>query len=135
MSNELRELIETGPMAHLVTTKSDGTPQVSVIWIGLDGDELVSGHMSKYAKLHNINRDPRVVLSFESPRDRRLELNPYAVLFAHARVQPSEHAWGLLNDLAKVYRHPGAQFSAPQGPGYIVRYSINRISGVGSWAS
>jgi hypothetical protein len=38
----LRDLIEAGPMAHLSTINADGSPQVSVIWIGLDGDDLVN---------------------------------------------------------------------------------------------
>ena len=55
-------------MAHLSTINADGSPQVTVIWIGLDGDDLVSGHMSWHVKLRKIERDPRVVLSFDSPR-------------------------------------------------------------------
>ncbi|HEY1716143.1 MAG TPA: pyridoxamine 5'-phosphate oxidase family protein [Solirubrobacteraceae bacterium] len=61
LSPELRQLIESGPMAHLATINTDGSPQVSVIWIGLDGEDLLSGHMAWYAKLRNIDRDPRVV--------------------------------------------------------------------------
>lgn len=68
LPRELRDLIESGPFAHLSTINADGSPQVSVIWIGLDGDDLVSGHMQWYAKLRNIERDPRVVLSFVAPR-------------------------------------------------------------------
>jgi Pyridoxamine 5'-phosphate oxidase len=82
---ELRDLIESGPMAHLCTINADGSPQVSVIWIGLDGDDLVSGHMGWYAKLRNIERDPRVVLSFDAPRVPGVFLNPYAVLHAGRR--------------------------------------------------
>ncbi|MFD1050683.1 pyridoxamine 5'-phosphate oxidase family protein [Kibdelosporangium lantanae] len=58
---ELRDLITSGPMAHLTTINRDGSPQVSVIWIGLDGDDVVSGHMTHTAKHRNIERDPRVV--------------------------------------------------------------------------
>jgi hypothetical protein len=57
-------------------------------------------------------------------------LNPYAVLYAHATVEPSDGAWDLLNRLAKVYMAPDATFPAPQGPGYLVRYAIDRIGGV-----
>jgi hypothetical protein len=59
LSWELRDLIESGPMAHLSTINADGSPQVTVIWIGLDGDNLVSAHMSRHVKLRNIERDPR----------------------------------------------------------------------------
>lgn len=77
-------------MAHLTTINADGSPQVTVIWIGLDGDDLVSGHMSWHTKLRNIERDPRVVLSFDALRAPGVFLNHYAVLRAQAKVQPSD---------------------------------------------
>lgn len=135
LPRELRDLVESGPMAHLSTINADGSPQVTVIWIGLDGDDLVSGHMVRYAKLRNIERDPRVVLSFDAPRVPGVFLNPYAVLRSRATVQPSNDAWNLLNRLAKVYLSPDSEFPAPKAPGYIVRYSVERIGGVGPWAS
>jgi PPOX class probable F420-dependent enzyme len=135
LPGELRDLVESGPMAHLSTINADGSPQVSVIWIGLDGDDLVSGHMGWYAKLRNIDRDPRVVLSFDAPRAPGVFMNPYAVVQARAAVQPSDDAWDLLNRLAKVYVSPDTEFPAPNRPGYIVRYSAERIGGVGPWAA
>ncbi len=135
LPSQLRDLIDSGPMAHLATINTDGSPQVSVIWIGRDGDELVSGHMGRYLKLRNIERDPRVVLSFDAPRAPGVFLNPYAVLRAEATIEPSEQAWNLLNRLAKVYMSSDAEFPAPKGSGYIVRYRIERIGGVGPWAS
>lgn len=130
---ELRELIETGPLAHLATINPDGSPQVTVIWVGLDGEQLVSGHMHHHKKLRNIERDPRVVLSFAAPRDRDAFLNPYAVLHATATVEPSNDAWPLLDRLAKVYLRPDSEFPEAPGPGYIVRYDIQRVGGVGPW--
>ena len=135
LAPELRELIEAGPLAHLATINADGTPQVSVIWIGLDGDDVVSGHLNWYAKLRNIDRDPRVVLSFDAPRTPGAVMNPYAVLKAEATIEPSEGTWDLLNRLAKVYMAPDAEFPAPRGPGWIIRYQVNRVGGVGPWAS
>jgi PPOX class probable F420-dependent enzyme len=122
-------------MAHLSTINPDGSPQVTVIWIGLDGDEVVSGHMGHYRKLRNIERDPRVVLSFDGTRDRETLLNPYAVLQARATVEPSDGAWDLLNRLAKVYLSADSEFPGPKGPGYIARYAIGRISGAGPWVA
>ncbi|HTK67263.1 MAG TPA: PPOX class F420-dependent oxidoreductase [Pseudonocardia sp.] len=130
---ELRDLIESGPMAHLSTINPDGSPQVTVVWIGLDGDQVVSGHMSRHAKVRNIERDPRVVLSLDAPRAPGVFLNHYAVLRAHATAEPSDDTWDLLNRLAKVYMSPEAEFPAPKGPGFIVRYSIERVGGVGPW--
>ena len=134
LSPELRALIESGPLAHLTTINPDGSPQVSVVWIGLDGDDLLSAHMSWYVKLRNIDRDPRVALSFTAPRDHRAFLNPYAVVRARATIEPSDQAWDLLDRLTKVYMTPDTEFPAPKGPGYIVRYTVERVGGVGPWA-
>jgi PPOX class probable F420-dependent enzyme len=134
LPSELRKLIESGPLVHLSTINADGGPQVSVIWVGLDGDDLVSGHMSRYAKLRNIERDPRVVLSFDAPREPGVFLNPYATLRARATIEPGG-AWDLLDRLTKVYMGPETRFPAPQAPGgYVIRYRIERIGGVGPWA-
>lgn len=132
---ELRDLIASGPMTHLSTINPDGSPQVTVIWLGVDGDDLVSGHMTWQRKLRNVERDPRVALSFDAPRAPGVFLNQYAVVRARAAIEPGEAAWDLLNRLAKVYMAPDADFPAPRGPGYLLRYSVERISGVGPWAS
>lgn len=134
LSPELRELIESGPIAHLTTINRDGSPQVTVIWIGLDGDEIVSGHMRHGQKLRNVERDPRVVLSFETARDHGAFLQAYAVLHATARVEPSDGAWHLLNRLAKVYVTPETEFPGEPRPGFILRYRVDRVGGVGPWA-
>ena len=129
----LQDLIASGPLAHLTTLNADGSPQVTVIWIGLDGGDVVSGHLGRYAKIRNIERDPRVVLSFAAPQDRTTVMNPYAVLQARATLEPGEHAWDLLDRLTTVYLSPDAAFPVPRGPGYVVRYHVERIAGVGPW--
>ncbi len=131
----LHDLITSGPLAHLSTTNADGSPQVSVIWIGVDGSQVVSGHLGYFAKLRNIERDPRVVLSFLAPRDRDVTLNPYAVLHARATLEPSDQAWDLLDRLTRVYQHPDDTFPAPRAAGWVVRYDVERVGGVGPWAS
>jgi PPOX class probable F420-dependent enzyme len=137
LPTELRQLIESGPLAHLSTVNGDGSPQVSVIWLGLDGDDLVTSHMRRQqVKLRNIERDPRVVLSFDAPRVPGVFLAHHAVIHARATIEgPSEDAWELLDRLAKVYIAPDAAFPAPRAAGYIVRYAVERVGGVGPWAA
>ena len=66
LNEAARELIESGALAHLVTINPDGSPQVAIVWVGLDGDELIAGHLAgSQQKLGNIRRDPRVAVSFE----------------------------------------------------------------------
>lgn len=132
---QLRELITSGPMVHLSTINPDGSPQVSVIWVGLDGDDLVSGHQHHGVKVRNMERDPRVVLSFDAPRVPGQFLAENAVLRANAVVEPTDQAWDLLDRLSRVYIGPEATFPVERRPGYVVRYKIQRIGGVGPWAS
>jgi PPOX class probable F420-dependent enzyme len=133
LPDSLRDLIASGPMAHLSTINADGSPQVTVIWVGLDGDDLVSGHQHHGVKVRNMERDPRVVLSFDAPRVPGAFLNDYAVLKATAEVEPTDQAWDLLDRLTKVYIGPEATFPVERRPGYIVRYRVQRIGGVGPW--
>src|SRR5438105_15652624 len=57
------ELVATGPLAHLTTVNPDGSPQVTVVWVGIDNDEFVMGHLGMWKKVQNLRRDPRVALS------------------------------------------------------------------------
>jgi len=72
---------------HLVTINPDGSPQVSVVWVGLDGDEIVSGHLPYHRKLRNIERDPRVSMSIEAPTLNRIGLREYLVVHGRGRVE------------------------------------------------
>ena len=130
---ELRELVGSRPMAHVTTLNADGSPQVSVVWVGLDGDDLVTGHLHHGLKLRNLERDPRAVVSMDAPREPGVFLNPHAVVHTSATVEPTDHAWDLLDRLAKVYVGPETTFPAPRRPGYIIRYRVERIGGVGPW--
>ena len=129
---ELRDLIESGPLAHLSTINADGSPQVTVIWIGLTGMIWSAVTCRRYAKLRNIERDPRVVLSFDAPREPGVFMNPYAVLRARAAAAPSDAAWDLLNRLAKVYVSPDTEFR-PGGPAISCVTPSSASGGVGPW--
>jgi PPOX class probable F420-dependent enzyme len=131
---EARVILETGRLAHFVTLNPDGTPQVSCIWVGLDGDEIVSGHLPRNQKVKNVERDPRVVISMEGADDSELGLREYIVVRGLARVQEGGAA-ELLQRLAHVYLGPDVKFPPMDDPppGYVIRTTPERIGGVGPW--
>jgi PPOX class probable F420-dependent enzyme len=132
-----RELIDSGRLAHLVTVGPDGLPQISCIWVGLDGDEIVSGHLAGgQAKLRNVRADPRVALSIESPERNEIGLQRYLVVHGTARVQEGG-APELLQRLAYRYIGPDVVFPAMTDPppGHVLRITVERVGGVGPWAS
>jgi PPOX class probable F420-dependent enzyme len=133
----LRELIEQGPLAHLTTLNSDGSPQVTVIWVGIENEELVIGHLNLHHKIKNIRRDPRVALSFLSDKTNAQGLREYAVIYGNARVTEGA-AVPLLQRLAPIYLGPKADFPPPSMrniPGYVTRITPIRFGGIGPWAS
>jgi PPOX class probable F420-dependent enzyme len=81
-----RNLLESDALVHLVTLNADGSPQLSCVWVGLDGDDIVSGHMDPRQKLRNVRRDPRVVLSVEGPNINQVGLREYLVVHGSGRV-------------------------------------------------
>lgn len=131
----LRELIESGPLAHLVTLNPDGSPQVTIVWIGIEGDEIVCGHLSRHRKVENILRDPRVALSLESPVSNAIGMRNYAVVYGQARITEGG-APKLLQRLSYTYVEPGVTFPPMPDPppGYITRLRVERVTGQGPWA-
>jgi PPOX class probable F420-dependent enzyme len=127
-------LIESGCLAHLVTLNPDGSPQVTVVWIGIDGDDIVAGHLPRNRKVRNIERDPRVAISLETQTKSAMGLTEYAVLYGHARITQGGAA-ELLQRLAHIYIGPGVKFPPMEDPppGYVTRIQVDRIEGVGPW--
>ena len=130
-----RELIESGVLGHLVTLNADGSPQVTCVWVGIENGELVSGHLGRWQKLKNIERDPRVVVSLEGTRVRPPGLKEYLVVHGRARVTEGG-APELLARLARAYLGPNVEFPPMPDPppGFVTRISVERIGGVGPWS-
>jgi PPOX class probable F420-dependent enzyme len=135
LPDSAKELIESGALGHLVTLNGDGSPQVTCIWVGVEGEELASGHLlDTQQKLRNVRRDPRVTLSFEGTRVHPPGLKEYLVVHGQARLEEGG-APELLQRLAHVYLGPDVKFPTMDDPpsGYVMRVSVDRIGGVGPW--
>jgi PPOX class probable F420-dependent enzyme len=131
-----RELIESGALAHLVTVNADGSPQVSCIWVGLDGEEIVSAHLNpEQRKLQNVRRDPRVAMTLEGRGVNPIGMQDHLVIHGEARLQEGG-APELLHRLAQVYVGPGTRFPRIDDPppGVVMRTTPRRVGGHGPWA-
>jgi PPOX class probable F420-dependent enzyme len=135
LSPAARELIESGALAHLVTLNPDGSPQISCVWVGLEDDEIVSGHLpEKLKKLRNVRRDSRVALSIEGTEIQPPGLKQYLVVHGRARLE-NGGAPELLQRLARVYLGPDVKFPPMDEPpaGVVMRIRVERVGGVGPW--
>lgn len=134
LNDAARALIASGPLAHLVTLGADGSPSVAVVWMGLDGDELVAGHLfPDQQKLRNIRRDPRVAVSFEASSES-WGMRHYLVVHGTARVTEGG-APELLSHLAQTYLGPGTPFPPMPDPppGFVTHITVERVGGNGPW--
>lgn len=84
---DARVLLESSRLAHMVTLNPDGSPQVSCVWVGVEGDEIVSGHLPHNQKVKNVERDPRVAISIEGADLSEHGLREYLVVRGLAVVQ------------------------------------------------
>jgi PPOX class probable F420-dependent enzyme len=136
LSPEVRRMVESGRLAHLVTLNRDGSPQISCVWVGLDGDDLVSGHLGDRQKLRNVRTDPRVSLSIEGGEIQPPGLLQYLVVHGRARITEGG-APELLQELAYRYLGPGVRFPPMDDPpaGYVLHIAVERLGGVGPWAT
>jgi PPOX class probable F420-dependent enzyme len=130
-----KQLIRSGALGHLVTVGADGAPQVTCVWVAVEGDDLMTAHLSlSQRKLANVQRDPRVALSFEGTTVHPPGLREYLVVRGTATVEEGG-APELLAELAKVYLGPDVRFPPMDDPppGVRLRIAVERISGVGPW--
>jgi PPOX class probable F420-dependent enzyme len=131
-----RALLESDALAHLVTLNRDGSPQVTCVWVGLEGDEIVSGHLREQQKLRNVRRDPRVTLTFETDVMGSYGMRHYLVVHGRARIEEGG-APELLQRLAYTYLGPDVEFPPMPDPppGFVLRITPERLGGVGPWAA
>lgn len=133
----LRELLATGPLAHVVTLDPDGTPHVTLAWAGFDGDEIVMAtfYNLNQRKIQNMRRDPRVVLSFQAKEYSGQGLWPYAVVQGRVREITEGGALGVMDRLAEFYIGPGQRYPMRDVPdGLVVHVAVERVYGQGPWA-
>ncbi len=134
LSPAARELIESAAIAHIVTLDPDGSPHLSMAWIGIDGDEVVFGTLNDQRKLRNLRLDPRIAISIEGERTNEWGLREYLALSGTATVSEGGGA-ALLQRLAHTYLGPDVTFPAMPNPpaGYVTRIRFERLTGVGPW--
>jgi PPOX class probable F420-dependent enzyme len=130
-----KELIEGGAIGHLATVSGDGRPQLTCVWVAVEGDDLLTAHLNPgLRKLENVRGNPRVAVSFEGSAIRPPGLREYLVLYGRASIEQGG-APELLQQLAHVYLGPDVKFPPMHDPppGVRMRVVVDRISGIGPW--
>lgn len=96
---EARHLFQGRDIAHLATLNADGSPQVSAVWVDLDGDLVVVNTTEGLVKTKNMRANPRVGISIVA------QSNPYESLQIQGHVVEvtARGADERIDDLARRY--------------------------------
>lgn len=134
LNSAARSALASGRLAHLATIDPDGSPQMSAVWVGLDGDDIVTGHLMGGRKVQNIARDPRVTLTMETEGSNGIGMANYLMVRGTARLVEGGAA-ELLQRLAYVYIGPGVRFPPMDNPppGHVIHITPTRVGGSGPW--
>ncbi len=135
ISDDVRAVIDSGKLAHFTTINSDGSPHTTIVWVGIDRDEVVIGKLGVDRKVRNLRRDPRCSFSMEAEGDQ-FGMRNYLVIEGTARIdEGGAPAW--LQQLAYRYVGPGVTFPPMPNPpeGFLIRITPHLVRGMGPWGT
>jgi PPOX class probable F420-dependent enzyme len=127
-------LLGSDALAHLVTRNPDGSPQVSVVWCCVRGDQIMFCAEASTAKVRNIRRDPRVVVSIEDEAFNAAGTQQHLVVHGRAEVVGAASK-DICDELCRVYAgaadHPLNLSRSTTA--VTVAIEVDRIGGNGPW--
>ena len=94
-----RALLARPVIASVATIATDGSPQITPVWIDVEGEDLIFNTSQGRAKARNLERNPKVAICVVDPDD------PFNVVAVHGTVTEvtSEGADAHIDALAKKY--------------------------------
>lgn len=128
LSPAIRALFEAKNFAHVATLMPDGSPQVSVVWVDVEGDNILVNTSEGRVKPNNVRKDPRVAVSIYDQE------NPYKSAAIQGKVVEMRHegAEESIHKLAKKYmgadRYPYLQEGEQR---VIMVIEPDQVSGMG----
>lgn len=94
-----RAIFDKKVLAHVASLEADGSPNVTPVWVLLDGEEIVINTALGRAKARNLAADARVAVSLVDPD------NPYVAIAVRGLVTTftTDGADEVIDALAKKY--------------------------------
>lgn len=100
LPDAVRTKLEAPNFWHLATINPDGWPQVSAMWVDIEGDDIIMNTAIGRRKERNLRRDPRLTLSMHEQENayENVEIRGKVVEFVEG-----DAAIDSINRLAKKY--------------------------------
>jgi PPOX class probable F420-dependent enzyme len=127
LPQSVKKLLQDKAYGHVVTYNDKGTGQLTMVWMDVDGDDVVFNTSEGRRKSQNLRRDPRIIVSVQDRNDPQA----HAVFYGKARVTEAgadEHIDKLAKRFLGADKYP---FRQPGEKRLVVRISVDRIGGFG----
>src|SRR2546428_9656014 len=69
LPDSVKKILQDKAYGHVITFDAAGKPQVTMVWVDVDRDEVVFNTAEGRLKPKNLGRDPRVIISVQDPND------------------------------------------------------------------
>jgi PPOX class probable F420-dependent enzyme len=121
----VKTLLANKAYGHVVTLNAKGQPRVTMVWMDVDGNDVLFNTAEGRNKTLDLRRDPRIIVSVQDPATPQA----YVVFHGTARIT-EEGARAHIDKLAKRFMGVDQYPGPPTEKRLIVRISVDRISGV-----
>lgn len=122
LGERARELLDAPSFATLATIAPDGSPQLSVVWVKRDGDDVLVSTVEGRRKQRNMARDPRVSLLI-NPSDA-----PYSyVEIRGAAAMTTQGGRELIDELSNKYRGKDYEIEPEGTVRVVVRITPHKV--------
>jgi len=127
LPDSVKRILQDKAYGHVITYGASGKPQVTMVWVDNEGDEVLFNTAEGRLKPKNLLRDPRVTISVQDRND------PQSYMVFHGTASISEagadpHIDKLAKRFLGVDKYP---FRRPGEKRLIVRTTVDRIGGYG----
>ena len=127
LPENIQQILTQKAYGHVVTRNPDGSPQASMVWTDVEGNEVLFNTAEGRIKPRNLRRDPHILISVQNP------INPQGnVIFHGTATVTDEGAEEHIDMLARRFlgldNYP---WRAPGEKRLIIRTRVDRIGGMG----
>ena len=127
LPQSVKKIMQDKAYGHVITFNADGKPQVTMVWMDVEGDEVLFNTAEGRLKPKNLRRDHRVIISVQDRSDPQ----SYMVFHGKASVTEAgadEHIDKLAKRFLGADKYP---FRRPGEKRLVVRVKVDRIGGYG----
>ncbi|MBI4270290.1 MAG: PPOX class F420-dependent oxidoreductase [Candidatus Rokubacteria bacterium] len=127
LPQSVQRILQDKAYGHVVTYNAAGQPQVTMVWMDVEGNDVLFNTADGRLKPRNLRRDPRIIVSVQDRND------PQSYMVFHGAASVTEpgadqHIDKLAKRFLGVDKYP---FRRPGEKRLIVRVKVDRIGGYG----